>query len=291
MPLDRQASAQPLPERAMPEPPASPPDANGRWHSIVAGGDRSRQHWASLAAATRTADTAIAAVTGQPDTATETGSHSATWCRIAADCYSQLRDTDAFAATTGRPAPTPDMVRAWLTTAVPGQPSVAERLDAGDDFTADDGRLPARLAAVLDAAQNDGLYAVPGRRIRLLHLVDNHGDPAGHRLAAEAMTGPVLATYRLRITDLIDQHTTGADAVVDYLTNVAHLVHDLLPGARNHDRADRDRPVEPLPAWVEGYRPGQGRAFPALAALEPSIQATPRGGNPAHHPPQPRPHR
>ena len=227
----------------------------GQWGLVFYGaGDASpthtRQQWAQIAEAIRTAD------------ASQTGGirGDEAWCQAAVAAYQRLCDADAY----GRPRQDPTrwylnehLVRAWLHAPVippdTARPTMLDALGWATRFAPGHTPRPADLAQLIDHAQAVGVVGAPLYRAALLLAVDRsvlRGDAV--HVAVYPHDGPGLVSQPVRVDgDLLDAGSSAVDRVVGVLFTVAVIANQLMHSQEARRAGGRD----PL-AMPHKHQPG-----------------------------------
>jgi len=249
-------------------------DPTGRWGLIFHGSgmyrrSHTRQEWAQIADAIRTADLLRAGTTRG----------DAAWCEVAADTYTRLHDAGAYAHLSPGDQPRwhadEHLIRAWLgAPVVPAGDEPATMLDAhGWQYSFDSGRTPdpADLTILVDLAQEAGVVGAPRHKVSLLRWVDGGvtGDDS-FLILLWPPDGPARGSSPVGLDRLVPP---PASSIVDRIVGVLHAVAAVANGllAAGTDPAgpttDRHRAAQPPPLapGVDGYQIGKrGRPFQVI---------------------------
>jgi hypothetical protein len=176
----------------------------------------------------------------------------------------------------------PQRLHAWLTAAsdLPGfsDVSVADTWGIDDEFTWDMPGIGARMATLVEQAQQAGVFGVPGHTIRLRQVTtdDPDADPLiEHQVTLHLPSGATLAGHLMPADHLTGDDTSGVTAAIEVLTNTATVVNELLDAARR-------LATPPAPAPHRGFA-ALDLTAPASAAPETATPPPARGRRTRRH--------
>jgi len=259
-----------------------------RWYDVEYATSLTPQQRAWVRTAVQAADQAseqAAARDGAPVTRRD-----GAWFRRAVEVYERLRASgaphhpDSGPARTGpghqpeqRCAADPETLRAWLGSPAAEQPeeSVAESLGIYEDFSIDSDQLSGQMDGLLYAAQQAGVFGVPGHQVELWHVADNDHRVDGHLLTVDRPDGARLASYHLEPVDLIDPQQRGIGAALSVLDRAAVVIDQVLA---------RTPAVPAAPAGPTHVAAASFAAAPAPAAAPPGPAGRAAAGQPGASP-------
>jgi hypothetical protein len=282
-----------------PQPPSGPQAHAGageadlagvirRWYDIAYATGQTPQKRAWVRTAIQQADQATAdaaARDGGPAIGRDGG-----WFRRAVEVYERLRASGQQ----NRPAPgppatvpaprcaaDPETIRAWLASASAERPeeTVAESLGIYEDFHVGSDLLSGQMDGLIYAAQEAGVFGVPGHQVELWHVADNEHIVDGHLLTIDRPDGARLASHHLEPADLVDPHQRGIDAAVSVLDRAAAVTDRVLDRARGPATTSA---AQPSPTRVAAA--SFATASPAAAASPPGPAGRTTGGQPGPSP-------
>jgi hypothetical protein len=161
----------------------------------------------------------------------------------------------------------PDRIRDWLTARHDFEaPPVATDLGIDEFFNVDDIDRNVHLSRLFEAAQDAGVFGLPGYTVELWHVTDGDGVSDGHLLIARREDDMGFASGHVPTDHLIDSDLEGVDAAVSALTNGAVIVDDAL-GAHHALAADHGRPVAARAFPPPQVAPAAGPTVPPVAAV------------------------
>jgi len=173
----------------------------------------------------------------------------------------------------------PAATRAWLTSTQPdADATVAEVLHIDDDFDLSGFHKWPRINKLLAAAQDDGIFGVPGHTIGVLHLAGDRGFVDQHRVTLDTPYFGVLCSDGFDTVKLLTDHLSGVDAAVHLLAHTARATDTLLHQRALLAHVDWPTPPVGLASVAQNSargvpQHGAGRAFRPLALAEPAASS------------------
>jgi hypothetical protein len=261
-----------------------------RWGLIFYGSGlyrraHTRQEWAQIAEAIRTADLAHHNGIRGDDA----------WCTIAVDTFTRLQDAGAYPEL--QPGDTPrwpadeHLIRSWL-----GAPIIPADARQDTILTASGWQHalhprrridPADLTLLVDLAQDAGVVGEPQRKVSLLRWVQNgvFSDDSFLVLVWRP-GGPALSSGPVPLAQLIGTGPTATDRAVSVLTGVATVANHLLAAAPPDPApiADLSHVLSVANAVHEQPLPHSGRAFRLTTGTNPIAPSPPPPPAAPRHP-------
>ena len=174
----------------------------------------------------------------------------------------------------------PAATRAWLSSTRPdagadAAATVAQVLHIDDEFDLSGFHKWTRINNLLAAAQDDGVFGVPGHTIGVLHLADDRGIVDQHRITLDTPHFGVLCSVGFDTVALLTDSLSGVEAAVHLLAHTAKATDTLLYQRAQLAQVDWPTPIvvpapsTPRPAPVHG----PARAFRPLGLAEQTTAA------------------